>query len=195
MFEKRVWERILEITSEMLEIARKRNDLLKESAQKEREFRQKEKEYCEFTQYVTTFANLHKEIDWSSEVDSLTSPVEKKWKELKEQMQLYLEKFEEAGQLTYRLENYKKTLSSFQNIYQNLKLKKEEIPEGNTYELVILVLLANEENPNITEDDFFASKEDFYEIIRRRNDSVLKEILEKSGITENISLDLFLEKV
>lgn len=189
----KVWERILETTSEMLEVAKRRNILLKESEEQEKEFRKKEDHYQNFAKILQDFNEKEADKNISSLTKLLNCAIATKLDKAKEDASLYLSKYKEAAKLTNELEEYKKYLNSFMKIYRTIHLQKEEIPSKKLYELVILILLANEEDSAMDETEFFVSKEEFYKMLDTSGDSNLQGLLSGSNITNQISLDSFLE--
>lgn len=195
ILEKEVWERILEETSNMLEVVRERNILSKESSAREKEYRQKEDAYQKVLQDLENFQTIWTDEDVKNIIDSLICVIRKKFNSYAQEAAPYLEKIEEAGRLTYEIEVYKESLTSFTSFYQILKLKEKEIPRERLYELVVLILLANENDDSISETQFFESKEVFHEMLKNSDDPILYELLDGTSITGSILLDLFLEKV
>lgn len=195
ILEKEVWERILETTSKMLEVVRERNILSKESSAIEKEYRQKEDAYQKILQDLENFQTIWTDEDVKNIIDALIYVIRDKFNSYAQEVALYLEKFEEAGRLTYEIEVYKESLTSFTSFYRILKLKEKEIPRERLYELVVLILLANENDDSISETQFFESKEVFHEMLKNSGDPILNELLDGTSITGSILLDLFLEKV
>ena len=189
----KVWERILETTSEMLEVAKRRNILLKESAEQEKEFRKKETYYQNFIKILHDFDEKEADEHISHYAKLLDSAVATKLNHEKAEADPYLSKYREAAKLTNELEEYKKYLNGFLEIYETIHLQKEEIYSKKLYELVTLILIANEGDSSIDESEFFVSEDVFYEMLNASGDPILQGLLSNSGITNRISIDEFLE--
>lgn len=188
------WQRLLKEASNMQEVAKKRNILLKESEEKECEFEYKKTSFEKVLKAVEEFDKKSSSEIIHNAVAVFKFVLDSQLRKIKEDYATYLKKYKKAGELTFQIEEFEDYLVGYLDVYRNLKLSPNEISQHNVYPIVIILLIANYHDPSISEDCFFESKKSFYEILKQSNDPVLKGLLENDkAVTENTNKNIFLE--
>ena len=67
--------------------------------------------------------------------------------------------------------------------------------EDKLYEICVILMVANEANADITEENFFEEKEDFYDAIKRSNDPILMDLSEGGDVAKNNFSEIFLSNI
>lgn len=188
--EREVWSKILSTTTEMLQTAHKRNDLLKESEGKVREVRKEEEEYKKFLDYLEQFNKEHADGELGEQIKLMAILVKNRLSKLKHEAQPFLLKYDQAIRKYDKVEEYKACLELFVHIFKNLKLTKEEVMQQDVKELTALILIANDKDYTITEENFFADED-----VKKAYFAMLPEgiMLQENTITRAETLDSFLE--
>lgn len=190
--ERKVWSKILSTTAEMLQIAHKRNNLLKESEGKEREVRMEEEEYNKFLAYIEQFNKEHADGELGKQIELMSILVKNRISRLKHEAQPILLKYDQAMRMYDKIEEYRSCLESFVHVFENLKLTEEEVMQQDANKLTALIIIANDKDYTITEENFFAdeaAKKAFFEMLPEGI------MLHKNTITRTETLDSFLEKL
>lgn len=190
MNEKREeWNKILNITTEMIKLAHERNNLLKEAEAKEKEIRTMEKEYNEFLIYIKEFNKKYVNGALDEQIRFINIFLRKRLSELKHENRTYLLKYNKTIRMYYKITSYKDSLESFLSVFKNLKLTKEEVMKQDAKKLTALILMANDKDYTITEENFFAdedAKKAYFEMLPEGI------MLYKNTITKSETLDEYL---
>lgn len=183
------WNKILNITTEMIKLAHERNNLLKEAEAKEKEIRTMEKEYNEFLIYIKEFNKKYVNGALDEQIRFINIFLRKRLSELKHENRTYLLKYNKTIRMYYKITSYKDSLESFLSVFKNLKLTKEEVMKQDAKKLTALILMANDKDYTITEENFFAdedAKKAYFEMLPEGI------MLYKNTITKSETLDEYL---
>lgn len=191
------WEDILDKSSEMLRLVAKQNTLLIKSSKKEKLFRNQQAAYEKMIEEIEEFKKTYADKDLKISIDKVKKHLEKKMQQLELDAKPYLEIHKEAVSYMHKIEELKQYLLQYLDIYEKIKLKEDEIEEKNLRNFILLILLANEEKPSITEENFFETTEIFFKKLIESTDPALKSIFfdNKYTITYYNILDDFLAHV
>lgn len=183
------WNKILNITTEMIKLAHERNNLLKEAEAKEKEIRTMEKEYNEFLIYIKEFNKKYVNGELDEQIRFINIFLRKRLSKLKHENRTYLLKYNKTIRMYYKITSYKDSLESFLSVFKNLKLTKEEVMKQDAKKLTALILMANDKDYTITEENFFAdedAKKAYFEMLPEGI------MLYKNTITKSETLDEYL---
>lgn len=191
-----MWERILETASNMLERARKMKALEAESHNEMAKFNSIEKSYKFVVEQIESLAMDYTEEEKREKVQPFINfLIKRKLREIREEAMPFIKKDLEMRRLSCNIEGDKIHIRTFEEFYQNLKLKKSEILEDKLYEICVILMVANEANADITEENFFEEKEDFYDAIKRSNDPILMDLSEGGDVAKNNFSEIFLSNI
>ena len=132
-------------------------------------------------------------------IKTLETAVENSLKERKNAVATHLVEYHEAVDLTNEIERHKSWINFLLTVYLNnylrFDLTEKEMPEDKMYEVIALILLANENNGKITEINFFENSELLIKRIKESNDPVLSQLIldDKQAITYRNTLEGFFE--
>ncbi len=178
----------------LLKLAKRRNDLLRETENSVRKYEKEKEESQKFIKIVQNYVAERNDPIMQAYSLLLTSTVQSNLESSGKEMEQQIKKNKLAAELTCRMEDIKEELLNLLNPSSIEKMKTEEIPKEKLRELVVIILLLNYDNYTITEANLFESVADFHEMLKQSNDPILKKLVSGGTITNNV-IDFFLEKI
>ncbi|WP_304969359.1 hypothetical protein, partial [Romboutsia ilealis] len=121
-----LWEQMLELASNLLKRARKMNALKEESHYEMAKFKSTEKQYKSVVSSIESLTMDYTEDEKNKKVKPFINFLNKKLKEVRKGAMPYIKKDLEMRELSKNIEMNKQYLKSFEKVFKDIKLKKEE---------------------------------------------------------------------
>lgn len=192
------WNRLLDDAHSLLQIAKRRNEVLACCSKKEKEYEDLKSQYEKILFQLSEFLEGNEEFKEDLNSQRFVKLLEEKLAQLDYTFKETREQSKEVAALTNEIEEYVIYISKFSSVFKDFNLSKSETNENKVSEIFTVLLAFNLEDHMFSEENLFASPYHFYGLLEESDCATFADSIKKlpvSNLTDIHEIYGFLDEI